>query len=41
MLVSLSTILDLAESRKMAVGAFNVTTLEGIRALIAAAEELD
>ncbi len=41
MLVSLKTILDIAESRKIAVGAFNITSLEGLRALIEAAEELD
>ena len=41
MLVSLKTILDLAESKNNAVGAFNVTSLEGIRALMNAAEELD
>jgi fructose-bisphosphate aldolase class II len=41
MLVSLRTILDLAESRNIAIGAFNVTTLEGIRAVVEAAEELD
>lgn len=41
MLVSLKSILDIAEARNIAIGAFNVTTLEGIRALVAAAEELD
>ena len=41
MLISLKAILDLAESRNIAIGAFNVTTLEGIRALVDAAEELD
>lgn len=40
MIVSLKTILELAEAKNIAVGAFNVTTLEGVRAVIAAAEEL-
>lgn len=39
MIVSLKTILQLAEADKKAVAAFNVTTLSGIRAVIAAAEE--
>ena len=41
MLVSLKSILDIAESRGIAIGAFNVTTLEGIRSIVEAAEELD
>lgn len=41
MLVSLKTILDIAEAKKIAVGAFNVTGLEGLRAVIDAAESLD
>ena len=39
MLVTLKSILRLAEADNKAIGAFNVTTLEGIRAVIAAAEE--
>lgn len=40
MLISLKSILRLAEADNKAIAAFNVTTLEGIRAVIAAAEEL-
>ncbi len=40
MLVTLQTILDLADARKIAVGAFNVTGLEGIQAVLAAAQHL-
>ncbi len=40
MLVSLKTILGIAEAKQIAVGAFNVTGLEGIRAVIEAAESL-
>ena len=39
MLVTLKSILRLAEADNKAIAAFNVTTLEGIRAVIAAAEE--
>lgn len=39
MIVSLKTILGMAEAQNIAIGAFNVTTLEGIRAVIKAAEE--
>lgn len=41
MIVSLKTILGIAEATDTAVGAFNVTTLSGIRAVTAAAEELN
>lgn len=40
MLVSMSRILDLAEANKQAIGAFNVTTLEGLMGTLEAAEEL-
>ena len=39
MIVSLKSILDLAESKKIAIGAFNVTELEGIQAVLEVAEE--
>lgn len=41
MIVSLKTILGMAEATNTAIGAFNVTTLEGLRAIIDAAEELN
>lgn len=41
MLVSLKTILGIAESRNIAIAAFNVTSLDGIRAVLNAAEQLD
>lgn len=40
MLVSMSRILDLAEANKQAIGAFNVTTLEGLMGTLEAAEKL-
>lgn len=40
MLVTLKELLEDAKIKKQAVGAFNGTTLEGIRAIICAAEEL-
>ncbi len=40
MLVTLKELLEDAKNKKQAVGAFNGTTLEGIRAIIGAAEEL-
>lgn len=40
MLVTLKGLLEDAKNKKQAVGAFNGTTLEGIRAIIVAAEEL-
>ena len=40
MLVSMKRILDFAEANKIAIGAFNVVNLEGIRAALSAAEEL-
>ena len=41
MLITLKNILDIAESKNMAVAAFNVTSLEGILAAIEAAQEED
>lgn len=41
MIVSLKSVLDLAESKKIAIGAFNVTSMEGIEAVLQAAEELN
>ena len=40
MLVSLKEILQIAEEKKIAVGAFNTPNLESLRAIIGAAEEL-
>lgn len=39
MLITMKSILKLAEARKIAVGAFNITSLEGIQAVLGAAEE--
>lgn len=39
MLITLKSILKIAEAENKAIAAFNVTTLEGVRAVIAAAEE--
>ena len=39
MLITLRNILDIAESKNMAIAAFNATSLEGIMAVIEAAEE--
>ncbi len=39
MLVTMKSILNLAEARNIAVGAFNITSLEGIQAVLGAAEE--
>lgn len=41
MIISLKTILEMAEAKNIAVGAFNVTSLEGIQAVLSAAEELN
>ena len=41
MLITLKNILDIVESKNMAVAAFNVTSLEGILAVIEAAQEED
>lgn len=41
MLVNLKTILNLAEVKKCAVGAFNTPNYESIRAVTGAAEELN
>lgn len=40
MLVTLKTILKLADAKKIAIGAFNITSLEGIQAVLDAVEEL-
>ena len=40
MIVSLQSVLDIAEAKKTAIAAFNITNMEGIQAAIAAAEEL-
>lgn len=40
MLVTLHSILKMADAKKKAVGAFNITSLEGIQAVLGAAEEL-
>ncbi len=40
MLVTMESVLDYAEANQCAIGAFNVTTLEGIMATLEAAEEL-
>lgn len=41
MLITMKTILELADAKNIAVGAFNITSLEGIQAVLAAAEELN
>ena len=41
MLVNLKTILSIAEAKKIAVGAFNITSLEAIQVAIGVAEELE
>lgn len=41
MLITLRNILDIADSKNMAIAAFNVTSLEGIMAVIEAAEKED
>lgn len=40
MLVSMKAVLELAEAKKIAIGAFNINSLEGIQAVLGAAEEL-
>lgn len=40
MIVSMKTILEIADAENIAIGAFNVTELEGIQAVLGAAEEL-
>lgn len=40
MLISMKAILELADAKKIAVGAFNITSLEGMQAVLGAAEEL-
>ncbi|MCI2096770.1 MAG: class II fructose-bisphosphate aldolase, partial [Sphaerochaeta sp.] len=39
MIVSLQSVLQFAQQKGIAVGAFNVTNMESIRAIIGAAEE--
>lgn len=41
MLVSMKAVMGLADAKKIAVGAFNITSLEGIQAVLGAAEELN
>ena len=41
MIISLKSILEIAESKNIAIAAFNVTSLEGIQAALSAAEELN
>ncbi len=41
MLVTMKAILELADAKKIAIGAFNITSLEGIQAVLGAAEELN
>ena len=41
MLITLKNILKMAESKDMAIAAFNVTSLEGVLAVIEAAEDED
>lgn len=41
MIISLKAILQIAESKNIAIAAFNVTSLEGIQAVLSAAEELN
>jgi len=41
MLVTMKSILELADAKNIAIGAFNITSLEGIQAVLGAAEELN
>lgn len=41
MLITMKAILELAEVKNIAIGAFNITSLEGIQAVLEASEELD
>jgi fructose-bisphosphate aldolase class II len=41
MLVTMKAILELADAKNIAIGAFNITSLEGIQAVLGAAEELN
>lgn len=41
MIISLKAILEIADSRNIAIAAFNVTSMEGIQAVLQAAEELN
>lgn len=40
MMITMKAILELADAKNMAIGAFNITSLEGIQAVLGAAEEL-
>lgn len=40
MLITMKAILELAEAKNIAIGAFNITSLEGIQAVLQASEEL-
>lgn len=41
MKITMKSVLSLAEAKKIAIGAFNITSLEGIQAVLGAAEELE
>jgi fructose-bisphosphate aldolase class II len=41
MLITMKAILELAEVKNIAIGAFNITSLEGIQAVLEASEELN
>lgn len=41
MLITMKAILELAEAKNVAIGAFNITSLEGIQAVLQASEELN
>ncbi len=41
MLITMKAILELAEAKNIAIGAFNITSLEGIQAVLEASEELN
>lgn len=41
MLITMKAILELADAKNIAIGAFNITSLEGIQAVLGAAEELN
>ncbi|KEZ91900.1 class II fructose-bisphosphate aldolase [Lacrimispora celerecrescens] len=41
MLITMKAILELAEAKNIAIGAFNITSLEGIQAVLQASEELN
>lgn len=41
MLITMKAILELAEAKNIAIGAFNITSLEGIQAVLQASEEIN